>query len=171
MYSYLLLRPSLVVDSTCYMLMLLLCCFTWYGNSRAESYFHFPNCVVSGFGPHDWNSNRSRGRVPLISYSSSDYIPMNYLWGAVNAISAPYQYYKDINPATLTGAIDVIVVRRPGFDGTMELVCSPFHVRFGKWQVLRPSEKKVRAFFRLCVAQASFPFLGGHHCQWQIRAI
>jgi phosphatidate phosphatase PAH1 len=69
---------------------------------------------------------------------------MNYLWGAVNAISAPYQYYKDINPATLTGAIDVIVVRRPGFSGTMELVCSPFHVRFGKWQVLRPSEKKVR---------------------------
>ncbi|KAI0253971.1 Lipin/Ned1/Smp2-domain-containing protein [Lactifluus subvellereus] len=68
---------------------------------------------------------------------------MNYLWGAVNAISAPYQYYKDINPATLTGAIDVIVVRRPGFSGTMELACSPFHVRFGKWQVLRPSEKKV----------------------------
>jgi phosphatidate phosphatase LPIN len=68
---------------------------------------------------------------------------MNYLWGAVNAISAPYQYYKDINPATLTGAIDVIVVRRPGFNGAMELACSPFHVRFGKWQVLRPSEKKV----------------------------
>ncbi|KAI0266885.1 Lipin/Ned1/Smp2-domain-containing protein [Gloeopeniophorella convolvens] len=68
---------------------------------------------------------------------------MNYLWGAVNAISAPYQYYKDINPATLTGAIDVIVVRRPTSDGTTELVCSPFHVRFGKWQVLRPSEKKV----------------------------
>ena len=73
---------------------------------------------------------------------------MNYLWGAVNAISAPYQYYKDINPATLTGAIDVIVIRRPGYDGTMELVCSPFHVRFGKWQVLRPSEKKVRTFWR-----------------------
>jgi phosphatidate phosphatase PAH1 len=72
---------------------------------------------------------------------------MNYLWGAVNAISAPYQYYKDINPSTLTGAIDVVVVRRPGSDGTMELVCSPFHVRFGKLQVLRPSEKKVRTFF------------------------
>ncbi|KAH9998460.1 Lipin/Ned1/Smp2-domain-containing protein [Russula compacta] len=70
---------------------------------------------------------------------------MNYLWGAVNAISAPYQYYKDINPSTLTGAIDVIVVRRPASNGTgtMELICSPFHVRFGKWQVLRPSEKKV----------------------------
>ncbi|KAI0057546.1 LNS2-domain-containing protein [Artomyces pyxidatus] len=71
---------------------------------------------------------------------------MNYLWGAVNAISAPYQYYKElppINPATLTGAIDVIVVRRPAADGGTELVCSPFHVRFGKWQVLRPGEKKV----------------------------
>ncbi|KAI9442107.1 lipin, N-terminal conserved region-domain-containing protein [Lactarius indigo] len=55
----------------------------------------------------------------------------------------PYQYYKDINPATLTGAIDVIVVRRLGLNGTMEFVSSPFHVRFGKWQVLRPNEKKV----------------------------
>ncbi len=38
---------------------------------------------------------------------------MNYLRGAVSAISAPYQYYKDLNPSTLTGAIDVIVIRRP----------------------------------------------------------
>ncbi|KAG6832181.1 hypothetical protein H0H92_004913 [Tricholoma furcatifolium] len=71
---------------------------------------------------------------------------MNYLRGAVNAISAPYHYYKDlppINPSTLTGAIDVIVIQRPTDNGDTELVCSPFHVRFGKWQVLRPSEKKV----------------------------
>ncbi|KAJ3836453.1 nuclear elongation and deformation protein 1 [Lentinula raphanica] len=68
---------------------------------------------------------------------------MNYIRGAVNAISAPYQYYKDINPATLTGAIDVIVIQRPSDNGGTELACSPFHVRFGKWQVLRPSEKKV----------------------------
>ncbi|KAF9057891.1 Lipin/Ned1/Smp2-domain-containing protein [Panaeolus papilionaceus] len=74
---------------------------------------------------------------------------MNYLRGAVNAISAPYQYYKDlppINPSTLTGAIDVIVIQRPAEDGSTELVCSPFHVRFGKWQVLRPSEKQVNVF-------------------------
>lgn len=72
---------------------------------------------------------------------------MNYIRGAVNAISAPYQYYKElppINPSTLTGAIDVIVIQRPAEDGTTELVCSPFHVRFGKWQVLMPGEKKVR---------------------------
>ncbi|KAG5639717.1 hypothetical protein H0H81_005900 [Sphagnurus paluster] len=71
---------------------------------------------------------------------------MNYIRGAVSAISAPYQYYKDlppINPSTLTGAIDVIVVQRPTDNGDTELVCSPFHVRFGKWQVLRPGEKKV----------------------------
>ncbi|KAF8897778.1 Lipin/Ned1/Smp2-domain-containing protein [Infundibulicybe gibba] len=71
---------------------------------------------------------------------------MNYIRGAVSAISAPYQYYKDlppINPSTLTGAIDVIVVQRPTESGDTELVCSPFHVRFGKWQVLRPGEKKV----------------------------
>lgn len=82
---------------------------------------------------------------------------MNYLRGAVSAISAPYQYYKDINPSTLTGAIDVIVISRPKLpdgeysddhkplpDAEREYACSPFHVRFGKWQVLRPADKKVR---------------------------
>ena len=47
--------------------------------------------------------------------------------------------WNSINPATLSGAIDVIVVE--GSDGT--LACSPFHVRFGKFSLLRPSEKKV----------------------------
>jgi len=77
---------------------------------------------------------------------------MNYIRGAVSAISAPYQYYKDlppINPSTLTGAIDVIVIQRPTDSGDTELVCSPFHVRFGKWQVLRPGEKKVRSILPL----------------------
>jgi phosphatidate phosphatase LPIN len=45
----------------------------------------------------------------------------------------------DINPSTLSGAIDVIVVEGP--DGN--LACSPFHVRFGKLKLLLPSEKKV----------------------------
>lgn len=77
---------------------------------------------------------------------------MNYLRGAVNAISAPYQYYKElppINPSTLTGAIDVIVIQGPGAAGDTELACSPFHVRFGKWQVLRPSDKKVSKLSRI----------------------
>ena len=47
--------------------------------------------------------------------------------------------WNSINPATLSGAIDVIVVEQE--DGS--LGCSPFHVRFGKFSLLRPSEKKV----------------------------
>ncbi|KAF2435914.1 LNS2-domain-containing protein [Tothia fuscella] len=47
--------------------------------------------------------------------------------------------YNSINPATLSGAIDVIVVEQE--DGT--LACSAFHVRFGKFQLLRPWDKKV----------------------------
>lgn len=69
---------------------------------------------------------------------------MNYLRGALSAVSAASQYYKDLNPSTLTGAIDVIVVRRVTEEGAELLACSPFHVRFGKWQVLRPVDKKVR---------------------------
>ncbi|BGP52629.1 lipin Ned1 [Rhodotorula sphaerocarpa] len=59
-------------------------------------------------------------------------------------VAKAVQYYKDINPATLTGAIDVIVVERPTESGQVELACSPFHVRFGKLSVLRPVDKKVR---------------------------
>ncbi|XP_065191381.1 phosphatidate phosphatase LPIN3-like [Sycon ciliatum] len=47
--------------------------------------------------------------------------------------------YNDINAATLTGAIDVIVVEQE--DGT--LLSSPFHVRFGKLGVLRYKGKTV----------------------------
>ncbi|XP_020786569.2 phosphatidate phosphatase LPIN2-like isoform X2 [Boleophthalmus pectinirostris] len=49
------------------------------------------------------------------------------------------EMYRGLNPATLTGAIDVIVVRQP--DGSLQ--CSPFHVRFGKLGVLRSKEKVV----------------------------
>lgn len=54
-------------------------------------------------------------------------------------VSTVNQFYREINPATLSGAIDVIVVKQPNG----ELACSPFHVRFGKLSVLRPQEKKV----------------------------
>ncbi|PUU75564.1 Lipin/Ned1/Smp2-domain-containing protein [Tuber borchii] len=47
--------------------------------------------------------------------------------------------WNSINPATLSGAIDVIVVEQENGD----LACSPFHVRFGKFSLLRPYEKKV----------------------------
>ena len=48
-----------------------------------------------------------------------------------------------INPATLSGAIDVIVVRHVDDNGDVILSSSPFHVRFGKLQVLRAGEKRV----------------------------
>uniref|UniRef100_A0A803XQS7 phosphatidate phosphatase n=1 Tax=Meleagris gallopavo TaxID=9103 RepID=A0A803XQS7_MELGA len=49
------------------------------------------------------------------------------------------ELYKGINQATLSGCIDVIVVRQQ--DGTYQ--CSPFHVRFGKLGVLRSKEKVI----------------------------
>lgn len=50
------------------------------------------------------------------------------------------ELYRGLNPATLSGCIDVIVVQQP--DGSLQ--CSPFHVRFGKMGVLRSREKVVR---------------------------
>ena len=47
---------------------------------------------------------------------------------------------NDLNGATLTGAIDVIVVEQE--DGTF--VSSPFHVRFGKLGLLKARDKVVR---------------------------
>lgn len=61
----------------------------------------------------------------------------------VKAFSNFKEFYSEINGATLTGAIDVIVVEQP--DG--EFQCSPFHVRFGKLGVLRSREKVVSTLF------------------------
>jgi phosphatidate phosphatase LPIN len=47
--------------------------------------------------------------------------------------------YNNINPSTLTGAIDTIVVQQE--DGTLR--CTPFHVRFGKLGVLQNQQNKV----------------------------
>jgi len=62
---------------------------------------------------------------------------MNYVRSITGTVS---KGWNSINPATLSGAIDAIVVERE--DGS--LACSPFHVRFGKYQILRPSDKKVQ---------------------------
>lgn len=58
-------------------------------------------------------------------------------------LSKAYNYYSGINPATLSGAIDIIVVRSVDENGDETLAGSPFHVRFGKLQVLRAGEKRV----------------------------
>ncbi|CDS35848.1 LNS2 Lipin Ned1 Smp2 [Echinococcus multilocularis] len=53
--------------------------------------------------------------------------------------SSAKRMYSDINSATLSGAIDVIVVRYPNG----ELVSSPFYVQFGKTGVFRPCADEV----------------------------
>lgn len=78
---------------------------------------------------------------------------MNYVRSISGSVS---KTWNSINPATLSGAIDVIVVEhedgkdshdhdvsRFGSLRTGTLACSPFHVRFGKLSLLRPYEKKV----------------------------
>ncbi|KOX67863.1 Phosphatidate phosphatase LPIN2 [Melipona quadrifasciata] len=61
---------------------------------------------------------------------------MNYIGKFISNFRV---FYNEINAATLTGAIDVIVVEQPDRSFT----CSPFHVRFGKLGVLRSREKIV----------------------------
>ncbi|KAJ2983251.1 hypothetical protein NUW58_g6282 [Xylaria curta] len=61
---------------------------------------------------------------------------MQYVRNISDSVSTAW---NSINPATLSGAIDVIVVEQENGD----LCCSPFHVRFGKFSLLRPYEKKV----------------------------
>ncbi|KAI1823265.1 LNS2-domain-containing protein [Xylaria intraflava] len=61
---------------------------------------------------------------------------MQYVRNISDSVSTAW---NSINPATLSGAIDVIVVEHENGD----LYCSPFHVRFGKFALLRPYEKKV----------------------------
>lgn len=66
---------------------------------------------------------------------------MNYVGQLAETVFVTVkELYRGLNPATLTGGIDVIVVRQP--DGSLQ--CSPFHVRFGKLGVLRSKEKVVR---------------------------
>lgn len=50
-----------------------------------------------------------------------------------------YEGFKKVNPSTLSGAIDIIVVQQR--DGTFK--STPFHVRFGKIHLLSPTSKTV----------------------------
>lgn len=61
---------------------------------------------------------------------------MNTIYNAFTSVS---NFYKEINSATLNGAIDVVMVQQP--DG--RIMSGPFHVRFGKLGVLRAKEKVV----------------------------
>ena len=73
---------------------------------------------------------------------------MQYVRSISGSVGAAW---NSINPATLSGAIDVIVVEQDD----ASLACSPFHIRFGKWRLLRPYEKKVE--FRVNGQKQDFP--------------
>ena len=70
---------------------------------------------------------------------------MNYLGRFVSNVRG---FYSEINSATLTGAIDVVVIRQE--DGSY--IGSPFHVRFGKLGVLRSREKIVSSSFLILLS-------------------
>jgi phosphatidate phosphatase LPIN len=65
---------------------------------------------------------------------------MEYVGKLGSLFTSVHNFYNEINPATLSGAIDIVVVEQE--DG--DLACSPFHVRFGKLSVLMPQEKRVK---------------------------
>jgi phosphatidate phosphatase PAH1 len=48
----------------------------------------------------------------------------------------------DFNAATLSGALDIIAITN--LDGS--IACTPFHVRFGKWKILRSRDKLVYVY-------------------------
>ncbi|KAI8097151.1 Lipin/Ned1/Smp2-domain-containing protein [Halteromyces radiatus] len=64
---------------------------------------------------------------------------MEYVGKLGSLFTSVQSFYNDINPATLSGAVDIVVVEQK--DG--DLACSPFHVRFGKLSLLMPQEKKI----------------------------
>ncbi|XP_068919685.1 phosphatidate phosphatase LPIN3 [Petaurus breviceps papuanus] len=65
---------------------------------------------------------------------------MNYVGQLAETVYVTVkELYESLNAATLSGGIDVLVVKQP--DGSF--LCSPFHVRFGKLGVLRSREKVV----------------------------
>ncbi|XP_073736516.1 phosphatidate phosphatase LPIN3 isoform X2 [Callorhinus ursinus] len=65
---------------------------------------------------------------------------MNYVGQLAGTVLGTMKdIYRGLNPATLSGGIDVLVVKQ--VDGSFR--CSPFHVRFGKLGVLRSREKVV----------------------------
>lgn len=62
---------------------------------------------------------------------------MQFVGKLVTSVS---DFYRDLNPATLTGAMDVIVVEDTN---SKERACTPFHVRIGKLNLMRPQDKRV----------------------------
>ncbi|XP_039999065.1 phosphatidate phosphatase LPIN2 isoform X2 [Xiphias gladius] len=84
------------------------------------------------------NSEQDESTSLRSSWSLAD--TMNYVGQLAGQVLVTVkELYKGINQATLSGCIDVVVVRQR--DGNYQ--CSPFHVRFGKLGVLRSKEKVI----------------------------
>ena len=60
-------------------------------------------------------------------------------WLITSALKYCLNFYKEVNPATLNGAIDTIAIVQP--DGSIK--STPFHVRFGKVGVFRAKNNVV----------------------------
>lgn len=89
------------------------------------------------------NKNSLSPSLPLSFPVCLQLQTMNYVGQLAGQVFVQVkELYRGLNPATLSGCIDVIVVRQP--DGSLQ--CSPFHVRFGKMGVLRSREKVVRSY-------------------------
>ncbi|KAI4809525.1 hypothetical protein KUCAC02_018400 [Chaenocephalus aceratus] len=85
-----------------------------------------------------WGTGSSWGGTQTTTQTTAD--TMNYVGQLAGQVLVTVkELYKGINQATLSGCIDVVVVRQR--DGTYQ--CSPFHVRFGKLGVLRSKEKVI----------------------------
>ncbi|XP_034369755.2 phosphatidate phosphatase LPIN1 isoform X7 [Arvicanthis niloticus] len=83
---------------------------------------------------------RDPGWIRSVWPSNINVQTMNYVGQLAGQVFVTVkELYKGLNPATLSGCIDIIVVRQP--NGSLQ--CSPFHVRFGKMGVLRSREKVV----------------------------
>ena len=78
----------------------------------------------------------------------------------IQGIQGLREWYGNLNSATLTGAIDVIVVEQE--DGSF--LSSPFHVRFGKLGVLKAKEKIVSIFQIYLSLNAWIRFVGCGLC-------
>eukprot|EP00727_Mastigamoeba_balamuthi_P014160 m51a1_g9367 putative phosphatidate phosphatase pah1 (930) ;mRNA; r:183131-186120 len=79
---------------------------------------------------------------------------MNYIERVLDGVQGVF----NVNPSTLSGAIDVVAVRQPpapsspsspsssSQPGAPRILSTAFHVRFGKLQILHPHEKIVKVY-------------------------
>ncbi len=85
--------------------------------------------------------------------------------GFVSSALDGVHYAIGVNAATLSGAVDIVVVAEKSHGGDVTLRSTPFHVRFGKLQILRSAGAEVaitvnveRAALRMTLGHAGEAF-------------